>query len=54
MPDDDATTNQVNTEMSVITRRVQASSLPEFNFNENWILWYERLELHFLENGHDV
>lgn len=30
---------------------VQASTMPEFNVNENWTLWHERLEMHFTEIG---
>ncbi|XP_055306535.1 uncharacterized protein K02A2.6-like, partial [Sitodiplosis mosellana] len=31
------------------TKIITASSMPEFNPNENWNLWFERLELHFVE-----
>lgn len=34
-----------------ITQIVQASTMPEFNIKDNWKLWSERLELHFLEIG---
>lgn len=40
-------TSQLSAEPS--TRIIQASSMAEFNINENWQLWHERLELHFLE-----
>lgn len=30
---------------------IQASSMPEFDTSENWILWHERLEMHFREIG---
>lgn len=33
------------------TQIVQASTMSEYNTNENWQLWHERLELHFLEIG---
>ncbi|XP_031635639.1 uncharacterized protein K02A2.6-like [Contarinia nasturtii] len=33
------------------TQILQASSMPEFDIKENWNLWHERLELHFLEIG---
>ncbi|XP_055302926.1 uncharacterized protein K02A2.6-like [Sitodiplosis mosellana] len=31
------------------TKIITASSMPEFNPTENWNLWFERLELHFVE-----
>lgn len=39
--------SQQTTAMS--TQIIQASSIAEFNINENWQLWHERLELHLLE-----
>lgn len=36
---------------TISTTIVQASSMAEFNIHENWILWHQRLEMHFTEIG---
>ena len=33
------------------TKIITASSMPEFIITENWNMWQERLELHFVEIG---
>lgn len=48
LPQDDG---KSDTTSSTTAKIVQASSMPEFNINENWVLWSERLEMHFLEIG---
>lgn len=38
-----------NESTKLSTTIVQASSMPEFDIRENWILWHESLEMHFTE-----
>lgn len=35
----------------IVQNIIHTTNMPEFSINENWNLWHERLELHFVEIG---